>query len=109
MYGTYPAEAIHASTGYIRAYEIWSALRAVACWIMPATIGGVQCEIEAFDNAIHYSRIRKNRADVELHIRIIHKSGTGPVDEWEVAYLEQMTASLRNLGSPEDSYWKKAV
>lgn len=109
LYGTYPSEMIHASSGYLRSHEVWAALKEVARWIMPAAIDGAECEIEAFDNAIHYSRVRRNRGDVELHIRIIHKSGLGPVDQSEAECLEQMITGLRNLESPEDYYWKAAM
>jgi hypothetical protein len=105
LYGTYPPGVQHADPGYVRCHEVWAALKAVAQSIVPKEIRESECEVEVFDNAVHYSHIRRNRRDVELHIRITHRSRLGPVDEFENYCLKQMTANLEQLGVPED-YWK---
>jgi hypothetical protein len=107
LYGTYPASVVHGDPGYVRFYELWAALKAVARTVVPTEVRESECEVEVFEHAVHYSNVRKNRRDVELHIRVIHRSGFGHVDEFEKDCLKDMTANLEKLGAPED-HWKNA-
>jgi len=108
LYGTHPPDVVHADPGCVHCQDVWSALKRVANSITPPNDRDSEYEIETFDDSIHYSKLRKNRPDVEFHIQIIHKSGFGPVDECENRCLNEMTAKLEQLGAPKD-HWEKAV
>jgi hypothetical protein len=108
LYGTHPPDVVHADPGCAHCHEVWTALKTVADSITPPKDRDSEYDVETFDDSIHYSRLRRNRPDVELHIEIIHKSGFGPVNECENRCLKEMTAKLQQLGATED-YWKEAV
>ncbi len=108
LYGTHPPEIVHADPGCVHCRDVWKALREVAIWITPREGRDTEYDIEVFDDAIHYSRLRRSRPDVELHILIIHRSGFGPVDACENLCLKEMIAKLKGLGSPEE-HWREAV
>jgi hypothetical protein len=108
LYGTHPPDVVHADPGCVHCHEVWTALKTVADSITPPRERDLEYDIETFDDAIHYSKLRKSRPDVELHIQIIHKSGFGPVDECENRCLNEMTTKLERLGAPKD-LWEKAV
>jgi hypothetical protein len=108
LYGTCLPETRYADPGFVRCYEVWAALKQVAKWIMPKVPREFECEVEIFDNAIHYSGIRRNRGDVELHIRIVHQSGFNAGDESAIDCLRGITANLSLLGVAADN-WKQAV
>ena len=108
LFGTHPSEVMHADPGCIHCREVWTALKRVADSITPPRDRDSDYDIETFDDSIHYSKLRKNRPDVELHIQITHKSGFGPPDECESRCLDEMTARLQDLGARRDR-WEMAV
>jgi hypothetical protein len=108
LYGTHPPDVGHLDPGCVHCREVWAALKRIAAAIIPDGSRDSEYDIETFDDALHYSKQRKNRAEVELHIDIIHKSGFGPVDECENRCLKEMTDKLVQLGARQD-HWEMAV
>lgn len=108
LYGTHAPQIEHVSPGCDYCRNVWEALNKIGQEIVPAGTSDSQYQIEVFDDSIHYSKERRDRPDVELHIQIIHRSGFGPIDACEDRCLKEMTNKLRTLGSPEGN-WKKAV
>lgn len=102
LYGTYPPEVVDAGPGYVRCFEVWAALKDVAERIRPMNIREFEYEVQAHNNANHHSSIRRNRRDVELHVRIIHRCVFGRDDLFEIVHLREITTNLERLGAPED-------
>lgn len=102
LYGTHEPGFEHATPVCQACQRLYVALRAMAEWILPKEKRPSTYEIGAYDQAIHYSPTRRNRPDVTLRIRIIHRHGFGdPVDACEVRCLTEMQERLRELGAQE--------
>lgn len=79
--------------------EIYRDLHKLASWILPKEQRPSRYDIDVFDNAIRYDPERRGRADIELAIKIIHRSHyEAPVDECEVRCLNDMKTRLQELG-----------
>jgi S1-C subfamily serine protease len=104
LYGTHPNGVDHVDPGCSHCVDVWNALRSVAEWITPKDQRDLGYEISVFDRGIHYSRSRDARADVELHLRIIHRCGFGPVDACETACLSEMKEKLVALHAPQERW-----
>ena len=104
LYGTHVSGTDHVDPGCCHCLEVWNALRSIAESIMPKDHRDSQYEISGFDRGIHYSRARNARPDVELHIRISHRNGFGPVDACEVRCLSEMKEKLQELGTTQE-HW----
>jgi len=87
--------------------EIFTALRALAAYLLPREERPSVCELGPFDSAIHYSPRHGNRPDVCLTIRILDgECFERPVDECESRRLEEIKERLRELGASEGR-WSK--
>ena len=101
LYGTHPSGTDHVEPGCSHCVDVWNTLNNIAEWITPTDDRDSEYEIAAYDRGIHYSRSRDARSDVELHIRIIHRSGFGPVDACEDRCLSEMKEKLVSLHAPQ--------
>lgn len=100
LLGTHPEGTDHVSPGCGSCVEVYHALRRVADFILPDNKGlPTSYEIEPFEPALRYASIRKNRPDVLLEMKIVHRSGFGPIDECEERCLQLMQNSLDSLGA----------
>jgi len=100
LYGTHEAGVEHVSPGCPACQQLYVALRAVAEWILPKERRPSTYEIGAYDQAIRYSPARRNRPDVTVRIRILHREDfESPVDACEVRCLQEMQEHLRELGA----------
>ena len=106
LYGTHEV-GVHPTPGCEKCAEIYRDLRKIANWIIPKEKRPSRYEISIYESAIGYNRMRGNRPDVDLAIKILHRSGYDrPVDECEVLCLNEMKAKLGELGAQERR-WKE--
>jgi hypothetical protein len=106
LYGTHEV-GVHPTPGCEKCAEIYRDLRKIANWIIPKEERPSRYEISIYESAIGYNRMRGNRPDVELAIKILHRSAYDqPVDECEVLCLNEMKAKLGKLGAQEKR-WKE--
>lgn len=100
LLGTHPEGTGIVSPGCDACVEVYEALRQVAAFILPDNTGlPTRYEIEPFEPALRYSSTRKNRPDVLLEIKIVHRQGFGPVDECEKKCVREMQTELDRLGA----------
>jgi hypothetical protein len=100
LLGTHPEGTDNASPGCDACVEVYHALRRVADFILPDNKDlPTRYEIEPFEPALRYASIRKNRPDVLLEMKIIHRNGFGPIDECEERCLQLMQTRLDALGA----------
>ena len=103
--GTHAPGVEHPSPGCGYCHEVFAALQVIAAHILPREIRDSSYEISPYDQAIHYSHSRRNRPDVTLAIRILHRSGfERPVDACEVRCLAEMKQRLAELGACEGQW-----
>lgn len=89
--------------------EIYRDLRNIANWIIPKEDRHSRYEISIYESAIRYNRMRGNRLDVELTIKILHRSEyERPVDGCDVLCLNEMKTKLSLLGAQE-KHWRKNI
>ncbi len=106
LYGTHE-EGEHPTPGCEKCKLIYLDLRKIANWIIPKEKRHSRYEISIYESAIRYNRMRGNRPDVELTIKILHRSAYDqPVDECEILCLTEMKGKLLELGSQERR-WKE--
>jgi hypothetical protein len=106
LYGTHEV-GVHPTPGCEKCAEIYRDLRKIANWIIPKEERPSRYEISIYESAIGYNRMRGNRPDVELAIKILHRSAYDqPVDECEVLCLNEMKAKLGKL-SAQEKRWKE--
>jgi hypothetical protein len=100
LLGTHPEGTTQASPGCDACVEVYRALRKVAQHIVPHNPSlPTRFEIEPFEPALRYASTRRNRPDITLEIKIVHKHGLGPVDECEKNCLQKMQTELDRLGA----------
>jgi len=88
------------SPGCEKCRTIFEHLREIAEWIVPKVERPSRYDIQIFDHAIHFAPERRNRPDVALTIKIVHRFGIDrPVDECEVHCLDEMKAKLSEIGA----------
>jgi len=105
--GTHDRGVLHPTPGCQHCRGVFAALQTIAVYIMPKEERPSRYEIETYEPAIHYSAARQHRPDVDLTIRILHRSGfERPMDECEVRCLEEMKQRLRELGAC-DRRWSR--
>jgi hypothetical protein len=99
LYGTHQ-EGEHPPPVCERCQQIYRDLRNIANWIIPKEERHSRYEISIYESAIRYNRIRGNRPDVRLTIKIFHRSEyERPVDECDVLCLNEMKRKLSFLGA----------
>lgn len=87
---------------------IFTHLREIAEWIVPKAERASRYEIDLFDNAVRYDPVRRNRPEVTLTIRILHRGDyQASVDECEALCLHEMEDKLKQLGA-QNRVWKEA-
>lgn len=100
LLGTHAEGTDHVSPGCDACVEVYSALWKLARFIIPKDRNlPTDFEIEPFEPALRYASIRKNRPDVLLEIKIMHRIGLGPIDECEQHCLQLMQNRLDALGA----------
>jgi hypothetical protein len=108
LYGAHAPEE-HPIPGCEKCQRIFSDLRKIATWIIPKEERESRYEIFMFDSSLAYSPVRRNRPDVSLTIKIMHRSKFDrPVDECEVLCLNEMKDKLSELGVPEKQ-WRERI
>lgn len=100
LLGTHVEGTDHISPGCEACVEVYDALRKLAGFIIPQGQNRPTFfEIEPFEPALRYASVRKNRPDVLLEIKIVHRSGLGPIDDCERHCLQLMQNRLHALGA----------
>ena len=105
LIGTHEASVRNPEPGCVKCQDVFGALRAVAGWILPKEERLSMYEIAIFDNSIKYDTLRRNRPDITLAIRIMHRAGFAPVDPCEERCLKEMQQKLLELGAAPQ-HWK---
>ena len=108
LIGTHEASVGHPEPGCVNCQDVFEALRAVAVWILPKEERPSTYEIGIFDHSIKYDRFRRNRPDITLAIRLMHRAGFAPVDPCEERCLKEMQQKLLELGA-RLQHWKDAL
>ncbi|MBI4442587.1 MAG: hypothetical protein HY649_04355 [Acidobacteria bacterium] len=102
LVGTHEPGVEHPTPGCDHCLRVFGALQAIAEYILPKETRPSRYEIEVYDQAIRYSPKRRNRPDVILQIKILHRQGfERPLDECEIRCLTEMKQRLRDLGACE--------
>jgi len=92
----------HVGPGCPACRRVYSALHAIADWILPKEERPSRYEVGPYEQALRYSTARALRPDVTLSVKILHRRGFDqPVDQCEVRCLEEMKQRLRQLGACE--------
>lgn len=100
--GTHESGTGHVTPGCPACHHVYSALLAIADWILPKEERPSRYEIGPYEQALRYSAVRGNRPDVTLSVKILHRRGFDqPVDQCEVRCLEEMKLRLKQLGACE--------
>ncbi len=107
LYGTHEDGAEHTEPGCPECQRVFAALHVLAGWVVPKEIRASYYPLEPYRQTISYSPARRNRPDITLTIKVIHREGyERPVDACEVRCLHEMEEELRNLGAPERQ-WRR--
>jgi hypothetical protein len=100
LIGTHEAGVEHPQPGCEHCRHVFEALREIAEWVLPRETRPSIYEIGPFDQSLRYSPARRNRPDVILTVKILHREGFDrPVDECEDRCLKEMEQRLRELGA----------
>lgn len=100
--GTHDSGMGHIGPGCPACRRIYGALHAVADWILPKEERPSMYEIGPYEAALRYSKVRGNRPDVTLAVKIVHRRGFDqPVDKCEMRCLREMKEHLSELGACE--------
>ena len=102
LYGTHEPHVEHPTPGCKDCFRVFTALQAIAAYILPQEERPSTYRIEIYDEAIRYAPKRGNRPDVTLPIKILHRHEFElPVDQCEVKCLNEMKQCLQELGAPQ--------
>lgn len=100
LYGTHEPQVAHPTPGCEHCLRVFTALQTIAAFILPREIRPSTYSIEIYDGALHYSHRRRDRPDVELPIKILHRHEFElPVDPCEIQCLNEMKQRLLELGA----------
>ena len=106
LYGTHEPGTEHVSPGCEHCRPVQEALREIAHWILPREKRSSIYEVSVHSQALSYSPERRERPDVQLTIRILHRHDfESPVDECEVRCLKEMEQALGEIGACK-SVWR---
>jgi glutaredoxin len=109
LYGTHEPGTGHVEPGCDHCREVQSALKQIALWILPREHRPSMYEVNVVTQALSYSRKRRNRPDVRVTIRILHRTDfEEPVDECETRCLDEMEHALSEVGACK-SFWKPST
>ena len=99
LYGTHDSEVEHPRPGCKHCQRIFAGLQVIAAHIVPRQERLSRYDIEILDDAIYYAAERRERPDVALKIKILHRYGYElPVDGSDIHCLNEMKQRLRELG-----------
>jgi hypothetical protein len=99
----------HPLTGCKKCMEIYRDLRNIVNRVIPKEERPSRYKISIYESALGYNRMRGNRPDVELTIKILHRSEyERPVDECDVLCLNEMKDKLSSLGAYE-MHWRENI
>jgi hypothetical protein len=85
--------------------EVFAALQSIAEAVLPHDPTDVDCSIAVYDSAIHSSRRRHFREDVQLQITLFHTNDCDrEMDDGEVESLRAIEEALRALGARKDAW-----
>ena len=105
LLGTHEPGTNHVSPGCEYCKPVQSALRQIAEWILPRENRSSTYEVNIDAESLNYAPLRKNRPDVRLTIRILHRSDFDrPIDECEVRCLKDMEKALSELGARKGTW-----
>ena len=97
--GTHEGGEGHPEPGCEKCLDTYQALLRIAETVLPTSNPDITQQFEPYDQGIHYSHRRGNRPEILLRIRIIHrKAFDQPVDDAQVAYLEDLQRRLEEWG-----------
>ena len=103
--GTHEPGVEHYEPGCEHCVPVYKALQAIASHIIPQESRPSRYEVSIFDSAIHYTRKRRNRPEISLTIKIVHRNGfEQPVDECQSKCLTEMEKNLKALGAFEGEW-----
>ena len=89
----------HPEPGCKESLETYQALVRIAEAVLPLADKNTTCQLEPYDQSIHYSSQRGDRPEVILKIRILHRNAfERPVDPAEFQYLEDLQRRLEEWG-----------
>jgi len=109
LFGTHEPGIEHVSPGCEHCKRVQSALKQIAEWILPREERPSMYEVSVEDQSLIYSPQRRNRPDVLVRIRILHRSGfEQPIDDCEVRCLKEMEQTLLALGACKRA-WSPSV
>jgi hypothetical protein len=105
LIGTHRSGVEHAEPGCEHCREVYHALERIALWITPTQVRPSYYEKEPFDSAIRYEPAHRNRPDVSLRIKILHRNaGFADVDACQSQCLSEMKASMTRIGAQSGSW-----
>ena len=109
LYGTHEPGTDHVTPGCEHCHRVQSALRQIAEWILPREERPSTYEISVENQSLIYSPRRRNRPEVRVTIRILHRSGfEQPIDDCELRCLADMKQALIDIGACK-SAWAAAA
>lgn len=98
--GAYAHDTDRPSPGCEKCRTIFEHFREITEWIVPKVERPSRYDIQIFDYAIHFVPEQRNRSDVALTIKILHRSEIDrPADECEVRCLNEMKETLAQIGA----------
>jgi hypothetical protein len=105
LFGVHVGEAPAPSASADQNLEVFAALQRIAEAVLPRAPTDVDCSIAVYDAAIHSSRRRHFREDVQLQITLFHKNDCDrEMDDGEVESLRTIEEALRALGARKDAW-----
>lgn len=105
LFGTHEPGVGHVAPGCEQCRRVQSALRRIAERIVPHEERPSRYEVSIEGQSLTYSSRRRNRPDVSLTIRIVHRSGfEEPINECEVRCLTEMQHALSELGACKSAW-----
>jgi hypothetical protein len=97
--GTHEGGGEHPEPGCEKCLEIYQALVRIAEDVLPPEDQDTTCQFEPYDQGIHYSPRHRNRPEVVLRIRIMHRQAfERPVEAAQFRYLENLQQRLEEWG-----------
>ncbi len=80
--------------------RVFMGLQEIAAWILPREERPSVYEIGPYHQSLTYWSLHRNRPDVMLKVKILHRQGWDrPIDECEDRCLKEMEQRLRELGA----------
>ena len=105
LIGTHQEGVKHPEPGCEHCRDVYRALDRIGSWITPKEVRPSYYKIQPFDGAIRYEAAHKNRPDVMLRIKILHRTdGFAAVDACEIQCLKEMKGKLLEIGAQKGGW-----